>query len=88
MLQFICVYLLLMLIVIFSCKLIIDRNISLEILKKYPLGKYLYLVITKYISFWQDNASFWLYFVMFVLVIFTLASTLSIYQVIAAIKSL
>lgn len=49
-LHYICLYLIFMLIVIYTCKYIIDRNINLEPIKIIYLGKYLYLGLTKYLS--------------------------------------
>ena len=39
-----------MIIIIFTCKIILDENINLEFLKDYIFGKYLYLGINKYLS--------------------------------------
>jgi NADH:ubiquinone oxidoreductase subunit 3 (subunit A) len=51
-LQYISLYFATLATVIFTCKLIIDKNINLEFIKKFFFGKYIYLGITTYISFW------------------------------------
>jgi hypothetical protein len=87
-LHYINLYLIIMLIIIFTCKYIIDRNINLLPIKKIFLGKYLYLGLTKYLSFWRNSVNFWLYYIMFSLLIFNLASCYSIYQAITALNSI
>jgi len=53
-----------MIIIIFTCKLIIDNNININFdwIKGYKNGKYLYLGITKYISLWRISANILIYF--------------------------
>ena len=87
-LHYINLYLIIMLIIIFTCKYIIDRNINLLPIKKIFGGKYLYLGLTKYLSFWRNSVNFWLYYIMFSLLIFNLASCYSIYQAITALNSI
>jgi hypothetical protein len=87
-LHYICLYLIIMLIVIFTCKYIIDRNINLAPIKKIFLGKYLYLGLTKYLSFWRNSVNFWIYYIMGSLLIFNLASSYSIYKAITALNSI
>lgn len=57
-LQYITVYLTTMSIIVLTCKIIIDYNINLDILKKYYLGKYLQMLITWYISMYKKSAYF------------------------------
>jgi len=64
-LQYISLYFVTLAVVIFTCKLIIDNNINLEFIKEFIFGKYIYMAITTYISFWQKSATFWIYFSLF-----------------------
>jgi len=85
-LHFITLYLMVMFLLIFTSKLIIDNNIQLDFIKNYPLGKHLYFAVNKYVSFWTTTANLWLYFIMFSLFIFTSASTFSIYQILTILN--
>src|SRR6266481_399631 len=85
-LQFIILYLMFMLIVIFTCKLIIEKEIQFNIIKKFPLGNYIYLILNKYISIWRTSANIWIYLIVFCVIIFTFGSIYSIYQTISFLK--
>lgn len=64
-------YLITMLIIIFTCKLFIDKNMNLEWVKGIIGGNYLYWGITKYLSFWRGSANFWIYYILICLWIFS-----------------
>lgn len=52
-LQYISLYFSTLATIIFTCKIIMDKNINLEFIKKFIFGKFIYFGITKYISFWH-----------------------------------
>lgn len=56
-LQFIILYLIFMVLFIFTSKLLIENNIKLEGLKKLPLGYYIELILSKIIKMWTINAN-------------------------------
>lgn len=85
-LQFIIIYLMIMFIIIFTCKLIIEKNIELNKIKEYPLGNYIYYILEKYISIWKTSANIWIYLLVFSVLIFSMGSAYSIYQVISFLK--
>lgn len=82
-LQILISYLTIMVIIIFICTIVTNKNISLENLKSYPLGKYLYLGLTKYISVWRETANFWIIFILISLLCFSLISSYGMYQIIS-----
>ena len=57
-LHFVMIYFILMLIFLFTIKIIIDKKISFEIVKSLPLGKYIHFIITKIISIWKNSIIF------------------------------
>jgi len=81
-LQYISLYFATLAAVIFTCKLIIDNNINLEFIKNFIFGKYIYLGITKYISFWRKSANFWIYFALFFNWLFIFISAFGIHRAI------
>jgi hypothetical protein len=85
-LQFIIIYLMIMFIIIFTCKLIIEKDIQLNKIKEYPLGNYIYYILEKYISIWKTSANIWIYLLVFSVLIFSMGSAYSIYQVISFLK--
>jgi len=82
-LQYLISYLIIMVIIIFTCTIVANKNISLENLKSYPLGKYIYLALTKYISVWRETANFWIFFILISLLCFSLVSCYGMYQIIS-----
>jgi len=87
-LNFIVLYLLFMVLMIFTSKLILENHFNLNKIKEYPLGKYIYIIVNKYASFWQTSASMWIYFIIICVIIFLSASTYSLYYTISALKVL
>jgi len=86
-LHFINIYLLTMIIIIFTCKIILDNNINLEFLKNYIFGKYLYWGINKYLNIWRGSTNLWIYYLLFCVLIFHSGSAYAVYQVLEAVKS-
>lgn len=73
------VYLTFTLIFIITVKIITDNNINIEIVKKLPLGKFLYIILNKLISSWRINNIAWTYFMLISLFILSSISTFGIY---------
>jgi hypothetical protein len=73
------VYLTFTLIFIITVKIITDNNINLDIVKKFPLGKYLYIILKNLISSWRISNIAWIYFLLISLFIFSCISTFGIY---------
>jgi len=86
-LQYISLYFSTMATIIFTCKIIMDKNINLEFIKKFIFGKYIYFGITKYISFWRGSANFWIYLVLFFNWLFILISAISSHILLINISS-
>ena len=78
-LHFLMIYLIIMLIYLFTIKLILDKNISFEPIKNLPLGPILFKIITKFISIWKNSLYFWIYFILIFLLIFVSCSTYVLY---------
>nr|YP_009690145.1 hypothetical protein PPIT_000044 [Porodaedalea pini]QEG56925.1 hypothetical protein PPIT_000044 [Porodaedalea pini] len=85
-LHFVILYLLIMLVIIFSCKIIIDKEINFNKVLEYPLGKYIHKFLTSYVNIWRNSANIWIYFILFCLIIFNCASAYSFYKILSAIN--
>lgn len=85
-LQFIILYLMIMVIIILTCKLIIEKNIQLTNIKNYPLGNNIYYIFNKYISIWHSTGNFWIYVIIFSVIIFIIVLVYSNYQIISYLK--
>jgi len=77
-LHYVMIYLMFMLFVIITSKVIIDNNIQFDNIKSYPLGKYIHYFLIKYITMWGKRANLWIYLILFSLFFFTCVSTYSI----------
>jgi hypothetical protein len=85
MLHFISIYLLLMLSIIFIAKLILI-NSDFNFLEKFYLNKTLKLIIIKYISIWQKSSPIWIFFIITCVIIFNMASLISLFNLISILK--
>lgn len=85
-LHFIILYLLIMLVIIYSCKVLLENNIHFNNILNYPLGKYIHKILNFYINIWKKNASFWIYFILFSLIIFNCGIVISLYKILSAIQ--
>lgn len=56
-LHFIILYLLFMVLIIFTSKLLIEKNIKLDNIKNLPLGYYIHFIFNKIINIWNINAN-------------------------------
>jgi hypothetical protein len=74
------------LIFIITVKIITDKNIKIEIVKKFPLGKFLYIILSKLISSWRFNNIAWTYFMLISLLILSSISTYGIYICLAVLS--
>lgn len=84
--NFITVYLLLMLLIIIICKFILNKDIKFNRLDNYPLGIYINKFLIKYISIWQKSGNVWIIFIIISLIFFNTVVTFSTYQLILLIK--
>nr|YP_010990977.1 hypothetical protein UYP79_mgp008 [Pappia fissilis]WOX61250.1 hypothetical protein [Pappia fissilis] len=79
MLHCIMLYLILMIIFIFTIKLIADNNLLIEKIKILPLGKYIYIIVNKVIYLWSKSNNFWIYYLSISLFIMMLGATYGLY---------
>lgn len=75
--NYVTVYLLLMLLIILICKFILNKDIKFNSLDKYPFGIYINKLLTKYISVWQKIGNFWIFFILISLIFFNFVVTIS-----------
>lgn len=78
-LHYIMIYLIIMSLFIFTVKFLIENNIRLDNIKNLPLGKYIFFILNKIISLWKKSNTFWIYFILFVLLISTTSATYGLY---------
>lgn len=86
-LHFIMIYFVCMLIFLFTIKLLVDKNVSFEFIKSYPLGKYIHVIISKIITLYSKSIIFWIYYLLIFLLIFLCVSTFSLYGCLIALQS-
>lgn len=86
LLHFIILYLLIMLLIIISCKFIIKDNIEFTKIQNHPLGGWVKYIINKFISIWKVSSNFWIYFILFNVLVFNSASIYSIYSLLILLK--
>jgi hypothetical protein len=84
-LHFISTYLLIMLLAIFIAKLILI-NSNFNFLDKFHLNKTLRHIIIKYISIWQKSSHIWIFFIIICVIIFNIASLISLFNLISILK--
>jgi len=84
--NFIMIYFIIMLIVIFTIKFVINKNTFLDSILKLPLGKYFHYILSKLITAWQASSIIWIYFILFFLLIFSCSSTYAIYGCLLVLK--
>jgi hypothetical protein len=56
-LHYLILYLIFMVLLIFTSKLLIENNSKLEAIKKLPLGYYIHFILNKIIKMWIINAN-------------------------------
>ena len=90
-LHFIMLYLVCMLILIFSVKLMVDKDLYSQKfenkVKSLPLGKYIQIIISKLINSWKFSNSFWIYLIIGFLLIFLSCSTFGIFVCLFSLKA-
>ena len=59
-------YLLFSAIFIFTIKLLVDSNINVDLVLKYPGGKIIHYILSKLLRVWSVNNTFWIYFILFI----------------------
>jgi hypothetical protein len=72
-------YLLFSAIFIFTIKLLVDSNINVDLLLKYPGGKIIHYILSKLLKVWNINNTFWIYFILFIAFLGSCFTTYSIY---------
>lgn len=82
-LQFIILYLLIMVVIIFSTKVIVENKINFDNLLNYRLGKYPHKLITLYVNIWKNSANIWIYYILFCLIFFNCISIYSLYYILS-----
>ena len=77
-----------MTLIIFSCKLFIESKKDLSVLNKGPshtlkgkVGKYIIILLKKYLSLWETSSSFWIYNILIFGLVFVLFSAYNILRV-------
>nr|YP_009048497.1 hypothetical protein [Heterobasidion irregulare] len=73
------VYFILMGIFIFTIKILIDKNISIDFVKGLPFGKFIPFMLKKLISIWSNSNIFWIYLIFIVLLLGTISTTFALY---------
>jgi hypothetical protein len=86
LLHFIILYLLIMLLIIFTCKFIFKDSIEFTKIQNNPLGVWEKYTVNKFISIWKISSNFWIYFILFNLLVFNSASIYSIYKLLVLFK--
>jgi hypothetical protein len=91
-LSIISIYLLLMLLVIFICKLILSTDIEFKRLSKLKIfklnfGEKISKLLTWYISIWNKSSSFWIFIIITMLILFNGVSLFSIYAMLNILKN-
>lgn len=90
MLNYVILYLLFMLLFIFTAKTLLSNTTSLklEAVKKLPLGNVIVFIIEKYILVWQKSSVIWFFFLHVSVIIFIVISIYSITRLIVLLQSL
>ena len=55
------IYFIMMAIYLFTIKIILDKNIQFDFIKKYPMRKLIHYIASKMISLWKTSINFWIY---------------------------
>lgn len=92
-LSLISIYLLTMLIIIFICKLILSSNIELKFLSdkkifNYSLGEKIVNLINLYIRMWQKTSSFWIFFIIVVVIFSLVGISFSTWSILTVLKNI
>ena len=85
-LHLVMMYLLFMLIVIYTSKIILEKKINFDKLKEFPLGEYIHYIFIKLINIWRLNADIWVYLILISLFIFTGGSAYSFYLLLSELN--
>nr|YP_004376397.1 hyp26 [Moniliophthora roreri]ADO51609.1 hyp26 [Moniliophthora roreri] len=81
-LEFIKIYLLLILLIILTCKFLIKSDsLNFDFLNKYTFGRYINFLLDKYIHIWQKSSHFWVFFNIILLLFFSLTTFITLIKV-------
>jgi hypothetical protein len=81
LLEYIILYLLFMLLIIISCKILIRDEIELKTIKRFVVSEVLSKFIKKYITIWQTSNILWIYFILISIIISEMVSILSLINI-------
>ena len=86
------IYLLLMLGIIFICKLL-SKNLEFKFISnitflKWPIGSYIKKFLNWYINLWQKSSNFWIFFIIFTLLFSNCITTYSLIRILLKLKDL
>ena len=80
------VYLILLIIYIFTVKVIMEKHAKFNFILKFPFGKTLQIILNKVFTFSQSIGNLWFYFMFFCLLITSLGSAYCIHTCILILK--
>nr|YP_004376360.1 hyp4 [Moniliophthora roreri]ADO51587.1 hyp4 [Moniliophthora roreri] len=86
LLQFIVLYLLIMLILIISSKFLLNESSEFKTINSLPFGGVISYLLKKYISIWKKSSNIWILLIVFSIFIFNLVSIYSIYNLLLLLK--
>jgi hypothetical protein len=79
---------LIMVLIIFTSKWVLDNNIQFNWFKSTTIGKIFHSVLVKYLSAWKNNAHIWILYILLCLIFFTCVSIYSFYRILTALDIL
>ena len=71
-LSYFALYFIFTLFIIFTTKVIADSHLSIEFVKKFPLGKIIYFFLNRLLTIWSKNNIIWIYFAIIMISILNL----------------
>jgi len=79
--------LLILLLFVFSARLYIIRNSNaLDVVKNWPLGKYLYWFVNRFINAWGKGSILWIYSIMFLIIYFNCVIGYALWHILAILN--
>jgi hypothetical protein len=74
-------YLLFVLLLMFTGKIVLDSNINLSVLNKYHFGTQIIYILNKLISFSKSSSNLWIYGIILSSILFSMTSSFVIYTI-------
>jgi len=81
------VYLIIILIYIFTVKFLINKNTNLEKIKNWFFGNYIHYILSKIILGWEKSSIIWIYFILFSLLISSIGSIYILFGCLIILKN-